>query len=211
MGDAYASKWVTGDHLGELVDTGLLPEGANVQVLMLKEDPRIGSADCPAALFTNSENNRMWGRTFLRVQCVGSSTPPFFVGVDVKVWAPVPVIKNTVQAGQPVTASDVEFRTMDVSQLASGWVTDLNHLNNKEAARQLWPGTTLKYEHMKGQAIVRQGDTVKVTVRGPGFAIGGTATALEAAEQGQIVKIKTTQGKILHGVATGDLLVEVSL
>jgi len=208
---AYASKWVTEEQLATLIDPNLLPAGSNVQVSLLKRDPRIGSEDCPAALFSNSENNRMWGRTFVRVQCVGASTTPFFVGVDVKVWAPVLVVKGTVQAGQLVQASDLEFKTMDLTQVTQGWVTDLAHLGNKTASRQLWPGTVLKYEHLKGQPIVRHGDTVKVMVRGPGFAIGGTATAMEAAEQGQTVKIKTAQGKIMHGVATGDLLVEVSL
>ncbi|HEX4917748.1 MAG TPA: flagellar basal body P-ring formation chaperone FlgA [Limnobacter sp.] len=208
---AYASKWVTQDQLPDLVDTTSLPAGANVQVNFLKQDPRIGGSECPAALFSNSENNRMWGRTFVRVQCVGAGTTPFFVGVDVKVWAPVLVVKNTLQSGQAVQANDVEFRTMDLTQLNHGWVTELSHLSHKTAARQLWPGTMLKYEHLKGQPIVRHGDTVKVMVKGPGFAIGGTATAMEAAEQGQIVKIKTAQGKILHGVAAGDLLVEVSL
>lgn len=208
---AHASKWVTQEQLTALVDTAAVPAGANVQVNFVKPDPRIGSSDCPVALFSNSENNRMWGRTFVRVQCVGASTTPFYVGVDVQVWAPVLVVKNTVQAGQAMQAGDVEYRTMDLTQLNHGWVTELQHLNNKTAARQLWPGTMLKYDHLKGQPIVRHGDTVKVMVKGPGFAIGGTATAMEAAEQGQIVKIKTAQGKILHGVAAGDLLVEVSL
>lgn len=208
---ADGSRWVTEQQLGELVDTATLPAGANVQVSFVKADERIGSAQCPAALFANSAGNKMWGRTYVRVQCVGSDTPPFFLGVDVKVWAPVLVVKGTVQSGQAVGVNDVEFRTMDISQLNNGWVTDLAHLNNKTAARQLWPGTLLKHDHLKGQAMVKNGDTVKVMMQGPGFAIGGTAVAMGEAELGEVVKIKTAQGKILHGVARDALLVEVSL
>lgn len=208
---ADGSRWVTEQQLGELVDTATLPAGANVQVSFVKADERIGSAQCPAALFANSAGNKMWGRTYVRVQCVGSDTTPFFLGVDVKVWAPVLVVKGTVQSGQAVGVNDVEFRTMDISQLNNGWVTDLAHLNNKTAARQLWPGTLLKHDHLKGQALVKNGDTVKVMMQGPGFAIGGTAVAMGEAELGEVVKIKTAQGKILHGVARDALLVEVSL
>ncbi|PZO25374.1 MAG: flagella basal body P-ring formation protein FlgA [Betaproteobacteria bacterium] len=147
----------------------------------------------------------------MRVQCVGSDTAPFFVGVDVKVWAPVLVVKGTVQSGQTLGLNDVEFRTMDLSQLSHGWVSELAHLNNKTAARQLWPGTLLKHDHLRGQALVKNGDTVKVMMKGPGFAIGGTAVAMGEAELGEVVKIKTSQGKILHGVARDALLVEVSL
>lgn len=208
---ADGSRWVTEQQLAELVDPALLPAGASVQVGFVKADDRIGSAQCPAALFANSAGNKMWGRTYVRVQCVGSDTAPFFLGVDVKVWAPVLVVKSTIQSGQAVGVNEVEFRTMDISQLNTGWVTDLAHLNNKTAARQLWPGTLLKHDHLKGQPMVKNGDTVKVVMKGPGFAIGGTAVAMGEAELGEVVKIKTVQGKILHGVARDALLVEVSL
>ena len=206
-----SSRWVTEAQLSELVDPALLPPGASVDVKFVKADERIGSLQCPAALFANTAGNKMWGRTYVRVQCVGSDTAPFFVGVDVKVWAPVLVVKGTIQSGQTLGLNDVEFRTMDLSQLSHGWVSDLAHLNNKTAARQLWPGTLLKHDYLRGQALVKNGDTVKVMMKGPGFAIGGTAVAMGEAELGEVVKIKTTQGKILHGVARDALLVEVSL
>lgn len=208
---ADSSRWVTEARLSELVDPALLPPGASVDVKFVKTDERIGGLQCPAALFANSAGNKMWGRTYVRVQCVGSDTAPFFVGVDVKVWAPVLVVKGTVQSGQTLGLDDVEFRTMDLSQLSHGWVSELAHLNNKTAARQLWPGTLLKHDHLRGQALVKNGDTVKVMMKGPGFAIGGTAVAMGEAELGEVVKIKTSQGKILHGVARDALLVEVSL
>jgi len=211
LAQADESRWVTETRLSELVDPALLPTGANVDVKFVKADERIGSPKCPAALFANSSGNKMWGRTFVRVQCVGSDTAPFFLGVDVKVWAPVLVIKNMVQSGQNVSAGDVEFRTMDLSQLSQGWVTDMAHLANKTSTRQLWPGTLLKHDHLRGQPMVKNGDTVKVVMSGPGFAIGGTAVAMGEAELGEVVKIKTAQGKILHGVARDALVVEVNL
>lgn len=211
VAQADESRWVPEDRLSELVDPALLPAGANVDVKFVKVDERIGSARCPAALFANSSGNKMWGRTYVRVQCVGSDTAPFFLGVDVKVWAPVLVIKNMVQSGQTVGAGDVEYRTMDLSQLTQGWVTDMTHLANKTSTRQLWPGTLLKHDHLRGQPMVKNGDTVKVVMSGPGFAIGGTAVAMGEAELGEVVKIKTAQGKILHGVARDALVVEVNL
>ena len=208
---ANSSEWVTEKQLNELVEPTLIPKGAHVEVRFVKPDHRIGSAQCPAALFANSEGNKMWGRTFVRVQCLGSDTPPFFVGVDVKVWAPVLVVKGTIQSGQAIGINDVEFRTMDLTELKHGWVSDTAHLGNKTAARQLWSGMLLKHDHLRGQAMVKNGDTVKVTMKGPGFTIGGTAVAMGEAELGEVVKIKTAQGKILHGIATDSLLVEVSL
>lgn len=204
-------KWVTADQLNTLIEPGSLPEGSRVEVNLVKQDLRIGAQSCPVALFSNVAGNKLWGRTFLRVQCVGSENPGFFVGVDVKVWAPVLVMKNTVALGQSILPSDVEFKTMDIAQLPTGWVASVEHLNNKTASRPLWPGAVLKQDFMKGQPMVRSGDQVKIMIKGSGFAIGGSAVAIESAEQGEKVKVKTAQGKVLSGVATEPSMVEVEL
>lgn len=208
---AVAAQWVNQESMASLVDQANLPAGAKVQVDLVREESRLNDDSCPAPLFSKPPANKMWGRTFLQVQCVGSTVQPFFVPVDVKVWAPVMVVRNLVQSGQAVQAGDIELRTMDITQLNHGWMTDIEHLQGKTATRQLWPGTQLRHDHLRGQALVRRGDAVRVMISGPGFAIGGQGTAMEEAELGQIVRIKTEQGKVLHGVAVDALVVEVTL
>ncbi|WP_284281372.1 flagellar basal body P-ring formation chaperone FlgA [Limnobacter litoralis] len=206
-----SGQWVTQDHLAELVDPALIPKDATVQVELSKAEPRLSNGQCPAALFSNARSNRMWGRTFVQVQCVGSDQVPFFVGVDIKVWAPVLVVKQTIQPGEAIRPDEVEFRTMDLTQLQNGWVDDIARLDNKTATRQLFPGTMLRQDYFKGQPLIKVGETVKIIVKGPGFSIGGSGVAMETGEKGDVIRIKTPQGKILNGVATDPLLVEVSL
>lgn len=206
-----AGQWVTKKDLARLVDPASLPKDASVQVALTREDERLSPAVCPAALFSNSENRKVWGRTLLKVQCLGSEQAPFYVTVDVQVWAPVLVIKEAVQSGQEIKPEQVEFRTMDVAELKQGWITELAVLDRKTANRPLWPGMTLSHDNLKGQPLLKYGDTVKVMIKGPGFQIAGSATAMETAEKGDVVKIKTAQGKVLHGVAVDELLVEVTL
>ena len=206
-----AGQWVPQDRLAELVDPSLIPANGSVEAVLTKADPRIEGTQCPAVLFANTKGNKMWGRTFVEVQCVGGDLAPFFVNVDIKVWAPVMVVKQTVQANQAITKDDVEMRSMDLTQLQHGWMTEYEHLANKTAVRQLWPGTLLRQDYLKGQSLVRNGDLVKVILKGAGFQIAATATAMEAAELGEVLKIKTSEGKILHGIAVESLLVEVAL
>lgn len=206
-----ASQWVSMDNLRDLVDMNTIAHNATVEVVIDKEDERLKTEVCPAALFSNSKNNKLWGRTFLEVQCLGSSTAPFFVTAEFKVWAPVLVVKENIGTGEAIAESALEYRTMDITQLPGEYINDVAVLTNKTAARQLWPGSLLKPEWLKGRPLLRYGDTVKITVKGPGFNISGQGVALETAEMGDIVKIKNTQGKVLHGVAIGDMLVEVTL
>lgn len=208
---ADASQWVTKESLDKLVDPAALPAGAIVEAELASTDDRLGPSQCPAPLFSNSEDRKAWGKTLLKVQCMGTEVAPFYVHVEFKVWSPVLVVKEQIQRGEGINADQVEYRTMNLAELKQGWLTDVNDLNNKTAVRPLWPGTTLNHESLKGRALLQYGDTVKIMVQGPGFQIAGSGTAMERAEKGDIVKIKTAKGKVLHGIAVGEMLVEVTL
>lgn len=203
--------WVSQENLNKLIAKETLPEGAQVQIELNKADPRIGSASCPVALFSNSRGHKMWGRTFLEVQCVGSDTAPFFVGVDVKAYAPVWVARDMIAAGEPIAPEKLEQKTLDIAALNTGWVSELAHLTQKSAARTIYPGTPLRADLLKGKSLIKRGDQVKVVVTGPGFQIAGSGVTLEDAEQGSSVKVKTDKGKVLSGIAKDELLVEISL
>lgn len=207
----YQAGWVTFEQLHTLVAPDSLPKDATVHVKLVKQDERIGSPACPEALFSNTTNNRLWGRTFLKVQCIGGESNGFFVGVDFDVFAPVLVMKKTIPIGQALGPDDVEFSTMNIAQLPQGWINNMTHIHNKTATRPLTPGLVLRQDYIKGTPLIRRGDTVRVMMKGQGFSIGGSAQAVEAAEQGQTVKVKTPQGKILTGIATEPALVEVTL
>jgi flagella basal body P-ring formation protein FlgA len=207
----FNAGWVTFEQLHTLVAPDSLPKDATVQVSLVKQDERIGTPACPEALFSNTTNNRLWGRTFLKVQCIGGESSGFFVGVDFDVFAPVLVIKKTISIGQALEPDDVEFTTTNIAQLPQGWINNMAHINNKTATRTLTPGLVLRQDYMKGTPLIRRGDTVRVTMKGQGFSIGGSAQAVEAAEQGQSIKVKTSQGKILTGIATEPSLVELTL
>lgn len=211
MAFADSSQWVTRESLDKLTDSAALPVGAVVEAELATTDERLSPTNCPAPLFSNSEERKVWGKTLLKVQCMGTEVVPFYVHVDFKVWSPVLVVKEQIQRGEEIAAEQVEFRTMNLAELKQGWLTDVTDLKNKTAVRPLWPGTTLNHEALKGRALLQYGDTVKIMVQGPGFQIAGSGTAMERAEKGDIVKIKTAQGKVLHGIAIGEMLVEVTL
>jgi len=204
-----SGSWVTPERLADLLPVDDLPPGSQVHVSLVKEDKRLGAEACPAPLLANTTQQKLWGRTFLRVSCVGTDTPGFFVAVDFRVTAPVLVVKKPVSQGQPVTADDVQVQAMDLTTLKGGWVSELAHLNQKTATRSLNPGLVLRPDLLKGQALIRQGDTVKVLIQGSGFSIGGQAVALEEAELGQTLRIRMPQGKVIQAVVKDAMVVEL--
>jgi flagella basal body P-ring formation protein FlgA len=208
---ASSQAWVSQENLNKLVALDTLPAGAQVQIELNRADPRIGSASCPAALFSNSRGHKMWGRTFLEVQCMGSNTAPFFVSVDVKVFSPVWVTREMIAAGEPISPEKLEQKILDIATLNTGWVSELAHLSQKSAARAIYPGTALRADLLKGKTLLKRGEQVKVLISGPGFQIAGSGITLEDAEQGNAVKVKTDKGKVLSGIAKDELLVEITL
>jgi len=211
VGAAEGTAWVTADKLNQLVPKDALPAGSEVSVDINTADARLGGRGCPTPLFGNSRRSKLWGRTFLEVQCVGGDTAPFFIAADVKVTAPVWVAKELIAAGEAIGPNRAELKKMDLTQLGGSWVTDLSNLDNKTAIRAIYAGTPLKPAMLKGRALIKRGEQVKIVIVGPGFNIAGAGVSLEDAEQGALLKVKTDKGKVLSGVAKDELLVEVTL
>jgi flagellar basal body P-ring formation protein FlgA len=60
-------------------------------------------------------------------------------------------------------------------------------------------------------SVVAAGDPVRIRMLGKGFSIAGAGQALNAAGEGQMVKVRTEMGRIVSGVARDGRVVDVTL
>lgn len=211
LGFESMPQWFSKNNLTDLIDKSELSEDAVIEVTLDESDERLNGVNCPAALFSKQANQKVWGRSLLKVQCLGTDNSPFYIYAEFNVWAPVLVVKKPIQKGQTVDESMIEYRTMNLTDLKQGWVKNIQSLQEKTPRKPLWPGTTLHAGQFIGKPLLAHGDTVKVIVKGNGFQVASSGLALEEGSKGEIVKIKTSKGEILHGVAVAELTVEVSL
>jgi flagellar basal body P-ring formation protein FlgA len=153
---------------------------------------------------------RPWGRTNVVVRCLGEANWRVHVPVHVRVRSDYLLSARPIGQGQAIVAEDLAAELGDLSELPASILTDPGMAIGKVAASSIPAGRPLRADMLKAQTVVRQGQTVKVVSRGPGFAVANEGRALANAQEGQVAQIRLGSGQVVSGVAKADGSVEVS-
>ena len=78
-------------------------------------------------------------------------------------------------------------------------------------ARPLPAGAAVRQSDLKQRQWFAAGDTVQLVARGSGFSVTGEGQAMSAGIEGQTVRVRTDNGRMLSGQAVGLNRVEVQL
>lgn len=151
---------------------------------------------------------RAWGRVSVGVRCAGERPWTRYVAAQVAVIAPYQAAARTIAMGEPLRAGDVVEREGDLAALPAGVLSDPSELAGKVAANRIAAGAPLRRELLRGEITVRQGQDVRVVVRGAGFVAATEGKALADAEVGATVQVKARNGRHLTGIAREDGSVE---
>jgi len=100
---------------------------------------------------------------------------------------------------------------IDVAAEPGAVFTDATSLNGRALARPLAAGEAVRSSSLKLRQVFAAGDTVTVLASGPGFAVAGEGQALAAGLEGQNVKVRFDNGRVVTGRAIGERRVEVLL
>lgn len=153
---------------------------------------------------------RPWGRTNVVVRCLGTAGWRVYVPVHVRVKTDYLISTRPIAQGQAVVADDLATEMGDLSELPASILTDPSLAIGKVAASSIPAGRPLRADMLRSQTVVRQGQTVKVVSRGPGFAVANEGRALANAQEGQVTQVRLGSGQVISGVAKPDGTVEIS-
>jgi flagella basal body P-ring formation protein FlgA len=95
--------------------------------------------------------------------------------------------------------------------MATPPVLDAAQLLGRQLARPLPAGAAVRLADLKQRQWFAAGDTVQLMARGQGFSVGGEGLALGPGVEGQPVRVRTDNGRVLSGQAVGRNRVEVQL
>ena len=90
-------------------------------------------------------------------------------------------------------------------------VADASLLVGRTLARPLAAGAAARPGDLRPRQWFSAGETVRISARGPGFAVSGEAQALSNGIEGQSARLRTEGGRIVSGMPVGVRLVEVAL
>ena len=172
-------------------------------------DPDNQLVACKSFDISRPAGARPWGRTNVVVRCLGEAGWRVYVPVHVRVKTDYLLSARPIAQGQVVVAEDLATELGDLSELPGSILTDTTLAVGKVAASSIPAGRPLRSDMLKTQTVVRQGQTVKVVSRGPGFAVANEGRALNNAQEGQVTQIRLGSGQVVSGVAKADGTVEV--
>lgn len=186
--------------------TSALPGQVSIKVDEL--DRRIARPACPALEAFLPPGGKLIGNSTLGVRCPnGKKTWSLFVPVHIKVTANLLISNKPMQIGQVVRTEDVSSQSGELVQI--GVLTDPSQAVGKVLKYSIGTGQVLRLDMLRAPYSVKQGQVVQLQAKGEGFSVRSEGHALNNAEEGQIVQVRTPSGQVVSGIANSDGSVEM--
>lgn len=115
------------------------------------------------------------------------------------------VLSRTVPRGTLLSPAAGEAVMLPAREVDSLVVTDLQHLHQMEAVRDLPPGVPLRSSDIRPAVLVKQGQMVQLTVgQGSGFVISVRLEALQDGRLGDRISLRNPEsGRTVSGIVSG--------
>lgn len=183
-----------------------------VEVDVGRLDPRLRLAPCHKVQVHLPPGVRLWGRSRIGLRCLqGDVKWNVFLPVTVKVWGPGLVLARHVEPGAMLKATDVRLAEVDLAAEASPALADPAEVVGRALARAVVEGQSLRREDLKVRRWFETGDQVSLRVRGQGFAVEATATAMAPGDEGRCARLRMDSGRVVCAHPAGDRRAELSL
>lgn len=168
------------------------------------------ACDAPEPFLPNGA--RLWGRLSVGVRCNGGPGAPSwtrYVPAYVAVIANYYVASRPVNAGETLSAADLQLRQGDLSALPRGVITSPQQASGMTTSNRIALGAPLRIDLLRAANVIQQGQNVKVQSQGSGFVVSTEGRAMTNAAAGASVQVKTQAGQMLSGIARADGSVEL--
>lgn len=179
----------------------------SVTVGALSAGTRIGECANPDVFIPSG--SRLWGVLNIGVRCAEPSQWTVYVPVEVRVHGRYLVARRKLGAGTVVGEQDISEREGELTSLPANVLTETGQAVGKRIRVGIAIDTPLRAEHLVQLPVIRQGQTVRLVIRGPNFSVSSDGKALANANEGESLRVKTAAGHTVTGTARSNGVVEV--
>nr|WP_261794511.1 flagellar basal body P-ring formation chaperone FlgA [Comamonas testosteroni] len=181
-----------------------------MQVQMGQLDSRLRLAACAKVEPYLPPGSRLWGRSRLGLRCVqGAVHWNVFLPITVQAFGPAWVVQGNIPAGKTLSAEDAIPAEVDWAEDNAPVFANAQDFIGMVAARPLASGQTLRQNMVRPPALFTAGSPVQVMVNGGGFSISASGKAMSAAGEGQQVRVRMDNGRLVTGTVNANGVVVV--
>ena len=208
VASSFCLATTSSDEIERLLDTSVRKQlvsqlsqqpGIKVDVAIGSLDPRLQLAPCQRVEPFLPPSVVLWGKTVMGVRCVAGATWSVTVPVQVTVTGPALVAATNLNAGSTPSDQDFKLATVELSKEPLHMLNHSLQLQGRVLTRSLVAGQVLRADHLRLVPTINPGDIVKVKLIGDGFTLTYDAIAMSAAAPGQLIRVRSENGKILSG------------
>lgn len=171
-------------------------------------DSRLRLPKCPNPEGFLPPGTRLWGNASVGIRCLDPAWS-IYVPVTVKVMAMVVIAAKPLIQGQYLSPTDLTTQLTDLTQLASGVLTDPEQAIGKTLTAGLPAGQPLRTDMLRSALLIKTGQIVKLIAQGGTFQVSSEGKALSNGSPGQTISVRTAGGRVVSGVVKADGSVEV--
>jgi flagella basal body P-ring formation protein FlgA len=213
---AGAQSWQAPQEIQKAAEDFLVAQfsGADHKVFASADalDPRLRLAACTQPLEASVPNaDRVGARVTVGVKC---PAPRWVVYVPARIETEMEVLalRRALDRGSPVTAADVEQRTLRVPGLSAGYINNVEQLAGRHLRRQSAPGTALTADLLAQDILVRRGQRVALVISAGGLEVRAQGEAIaDATPAGRVRVLNLASRRIVEGQVESSEVVRVSL
>lgn len=150
------------------------------------------------------------GKIFVTARCLDGNQWSVRFPAWVSQIASIAFIRNTLSREQVISETDIEWREVELASYPEDVLSTPAAVINQVTKQAAQAGQPLRAIMLRGQYVVRQNQTVQILVQNSQFTIKTEGIAKANAMEGEHVSVKTSNGRVLDGIARRGGIVEVS-
>ncbi len=152
---------------------------------------------------------RAWGQISVGVRCDSPVVWTVYLPARVSAVTDYLVAARPIRPGQIIGPEDLRLERGDLAAQPAGALTDMSRAIGHHARFAVGAGNTLRADMLRLPPAVQQGQTVKVIGSGAGFHVSNQGRALNRAGEGESVRVRLPNGRVVTGTARAEGVVEV--
>ena len=201
---------ITQQWLDDALQRNDTPGPLRMEVSVGALDTRLRLAPCARVEPYLPAGARLWGRTRLGLRCVDGPTRwNVFLPITVKAFGPAWVLAGNVGTGAVLSEQDAIEAEVDWAAEPAAIVANPKDWVGQTATRPLSAGQALRQNMVRPPSLFSAGSPVQVMVNGGGFSVSSSGKAMAAAGEGQQVRVRMDNGRLVTGTVNANGVVYV--
>ncbi len=164
-------------------------------------------ADLPPCQVLNAEvaaEANLRGRVTVVVTCLQPNRWSVQIPATLQRFGTVIFSSRPIRQNETLTGNDVAEQYAELTSLPDDVVRDLRDAIGRQLRVSVTAQQPLRQSWLVLPIVISNGATVNVLLAGEGFRIETQGKAMQAARQGERVRVRLNNGRILTGVARED-------